>query len=319
MAAFSPPLDAADVVYERARENARDHTRLVGEIIDYTGRQLRLRTAGDRERTIDAEKIVRVETTRTAEQTAADALFTRGDFAAAGARYEAALQKEPRRWVRREIIAQVVWCRRALGQLERAGQYFVLLYDQDPTTQMVDCIPLAWYGDPLAPSLERQARSWLAKDSLPVEKLLGASHLLATGDGRQAAIDALDTLATGRDGRIAALATAQLWRTALVTARAEDVQRWQAQLQQMDEPLRAGPYYLLGRARVRLKQYEAGALALLHVPALYGKDRQLSAASLYEAGRALQALEREEEAAEIFRQLVAEHPRSPWTDLVRVK
>ena len=139
--------------------------------------------------------------------------------------------------------------------------------------------------------------------------LLGASHLITTS-ARPAALNRLKQLALGMDGRIARLAQAQTWRAAVVTADARQLARWEAAIEAMPEPLRAGPYYVLGLGWAQRQAWEQAALALLRVPILYPQHRTVAARSLLDAGRSLEKLDRPHQAAGLYRELMKDYPNS---------
>jgi tetratricopeptide (TPR) repeat protein len=279
-----------------------------GTVVDFTGRELVLQTPTGRERRIPAAQVERVETERSADERAGDAAFARGDFRQALADYRAALteKREPREWVRREILAQLVWCYRNLDQPDQAGEYFLVLLASDPYTRAFDCLPLAWTADAPPPAMKDQARSWLNSKN-PAAELIGASQLLATAD-RAVAADHLKRLAGDPDKRIVWLATAQLWR--LERPPADRLRAWNAAIEASEPALRAGAYYVLGAALADA-QPEQAALALLKLPILYERERQLAAAALLAAGDCLEKLGRGVQAAGLYRELAGRFPQAP--------
>ncbi|MCH8923589.1 MAG: hypothetical protein IIA67_10635 [Planctomycetes bacterium] len=304
------PLRAEDVVFVAGAKRSGPPAQWKGQIVNYTGKELQLRTSLGTIKRIAAARIVKVVTPLLDDHKAADALLARGKYAEALARYDAAGRKDGRQWMRRQIIAQKVWCHRALGQYDRAGEQFIILYHSDPTTALVDCVPLAWGAEPFSRSLERRAGQWMAESESPIESLLGASHLLANATRRDEVLERLGRLATDRDLNIAALAQAQIWRSQVVTATPQQAAIWQRAIERMPEPLRAGPYYVLGRALARNKRFEEAALAYLRIATLYENNLTLSAAALLEAGGALESLSRHAEARDLYQQLAREHPQS---------
>ena len=304
LAILFSPAASQDTVYIAGSTGGQ--TKITGRVLDYTGRELRLQLPGGREQSFPAEKVLRVETPYTPHQTDADRLFAKNRFDPALALYLKAAETEPRRWVRRLIIARTVWCYRALDRPERAGEEFLLLIRDDPNTPYFDCIPLAWIPRQPPVDLELAARQWIKRKE-PAAQLLGASHLL-TGPHRSAALKQLGRLAAGTDRQVAALALAQTWRAELVTATPQQIDGWQRLIEQMPEPLAAGPYFVLGRARTRHQQHQQAALALLRVAILYPQQRPLAAQSLLEAGRALEKLDRTRGALRLYRELLRNHP-----------
>jgi tetratricopeptide (TPR) repeat protein len=296
-----------DAVYLHT-ESGDGQFRVSGEIVDHTGRAIRIRDEKGVERSYDADRVARIETTWTREQQSGDAAQAAGDYAQAIEQYRRAAEQEPRAWARRKIMAELVWCHRASGQPQKAGDLFLLLLASDPTTQYFDAIPLAW-----APSeavAEQQAQDWLDRDE-PAAKLLGASHLLAT-PRRGAALDALEKLARDSDPRIAALALAQRWRAEAFRASQAQIDAWQLAVGRMPEPLRGGPYFVLGQALAGRKQHDAAALALLRVPILHPRDRRLAAAALVLAAGALAEGGHADEARRLYREVLDKHQPSRW-------
>jgi tetratricopeptide (TPR) repeat protein len=284
-------------------------------VIDYTGQELRLEVAGRVERTIPADQVLRIETATTQQQAAADAAMARGDFSTALALYREARKAESREWVRRGITAQLVWCYQALGQTEQACAEFLVLIQSDPETPYFSCIPLAWVPSPPSVLLEQSAGQWI-KSQMPAAVLLAASHLLSTG-ARPAAQAKLQELTTHSDRRIALLAVAQTWRPKVVTAGDAQLAGWRNTIESMPEPLRAGPYYVLGLGWRQRRRWEQAVLAFLRIPILYREHHVLASRALWEAGQLLEKLERNEEAVRLYRELVADYPRTPSVSQAR--
>jgi tetratricopeptide (TPR) repeat protein len=279
---------------------------MAGRVLEYTGRALEFQHPGGRRETVPGEMVLQVETQHVKTHQEADAAFAQQRFQEALALYARAGNEEPRTWVRRHILAQKVRCYRAMDRLDLAGSEFLLLVQSDPATPYFDCIPLAWVPEQPSPALEQTARGWLGREE-PAAALLGASHLLGTGVRAQA-LARLRQLATAPDRRIALLATAQQWRAAVTTVDAAQLDAWERTIAQMPEPLRAGPWFVLGLARVGARQWDEAALALLQAPILYPDDRRLAAAALVEAGRALGQLGRPRQAARLYREVLQSYP-----------
>jgi tetratricopeptide (TPR) repeat protein len=297
------PAAGEDTVYF-SHGRVRSQTRLTGEVLDFTGKQLQIRVNGQ-VATYPTERVSRIEFRRLQEHTDGDRLFEKHDFAEARKSYLQAQLGEGRRWVRRLLTAQVAWCYRHLQQMDSAGEVFLGLLADDPDTQHFDCIPLAWLPQTVTLPMEAKARNWLASEQ-PAAKLLGASHLLPTAH-RATAVDVLRTLQFHADTRIAGLARAQLWRADLGTASPKQIEEWQEQLDKVPEPLRAGAYYILGSALARTGQSKQAALVLLRVPVLYSKERTLAARALLDAARQLDKLGQRREALRLYREIAADY------------
>lgn len=285
--------------------------RLKGEIVEYTGAELRLRQADGRESMLPSTKVASIETTWPTDFNEGERLLDQGKYADAVARFLAAAKQETRRWAQRRILSRAVRGYAGQGEYDKAGTMFLIILENDPTTQYFDTIPLSWNPHVPSPDLEAKADGWLtgAKQNdatRPAAELLGASWLLSTGK-RGAATEALKRLAGSSDARVAVLARAQLWRTELVAATSDDVARWQSAIEKMPEPLRAGPYYTLGRVYSRLGDGDQAALALMRVPILYADDRPLAAAALCAAAAELLKLERRQEALGLYRETASRY------------
>jgi tetratricopeptide (TPR) repeat protein len=309
--AVPAPAAAEDTVYISTGAETGGYSKWTGEVLEYTGVELRMRLSGGLERSFPAERVLRIETRYGPEHREADSRFAQGKFDEALALYGPARRSEPREWVRRQITAQMVWCYRALGRLEEAGEEFRVLVQSDPTTPYFACIPLAWMPSPASIILERTARQWLDQDEIPAAVLLGASHLMSTSS-RAAALAKLKRLTTGtQDGRIAFLALAQTWRAAVVTADPEQIKAWNETIERMPESLCAGPYYVLGQAWAQRQAWEQAALAWLRIPILYAEHRELAARALLDAGHALEKLGQADQAARLYGELIRDYPDDP--------
>ena len=309
VAACSVPGAAQDTVYVSSSTSTRGYTKLTGRVVEYTGRELRFEIAGATERTIPPDQVLRIETQYGRSQVEADAAFADGESATAVALYGQARREETRPWVRRQITARMVWCYRALDRPELAVEEFRVLIGGDPQTPYFACIPLAWVPSQPSVVLERAARQWLVQEETPALVLLGASHLMSTS-ARPAALARLKQLALGSDDRMTRLAQAQTWRAAVVTADARQLAGWEAAIEAMPEPLRAGPYYVLGLGWGQRQEWEQAARALLRIPILYPQHRLMAARSLLDAGRSLEKLDRPRQAAGLYRELMKTHPQT---------
>jgi hypothetical protein len=292
-----------DVVYF-SHPRTRGETRLTGEVLDYKGKQLQIRVEGQ-VRTVSAEQVRKIEFRKQAAHVEGDKLFAAHDFSEARNRYQKARLAEPRAWVQRLLVAQIVWCDRHLEQLEVAGDRFLSLLADDPETPYFEALPVVWVARPLSPAAEAKALAWLAGDQ-PVAHLLGASHLLMTRH-RAAALDKLQTLRFDKDARLAGPANEQLWRSEIATASSAKVAQWQEELNKVPERLRAGGYYVIGSALARQPQPDEAVLALLRVPVLYPQERNLAARCLADAARLLEGASKVDEAARLKRELTTKY------------
>ena len=294
-------LKAEDIVYLRSDQPGITELKLTGEILDYTGQALSIKTTAGNTRNFPGTQVLRVESAWTENQIQADKAFAAGDFRKALQEYSQALKADNRVWARRMILAQIVWCYRNLGDYATAGDRFLALIASDPDTPYFEAIPLQWTpGEAVS---AEQATRWLAMTEKPVARLMGASHLLSGGQPRLP-IDILRGLARDKDPRIAALATGQLWRSLVYSAEPADVERWKLMLSEMPRALQAGPSFVLGSALARLGQSEQAALALLRPPILYKHQRDLAAESLLAAAGELAKMNQTKDAARLYREVI---------------
>lgn len=299
-----------DTVYVWTSASSQGYARAAGRVVDYTGQGLVLEVPGGTRRSFPADRVFRIETYQTDRQRDADALFAKREFDSAETVYRQARDEEQRPWVRRQITAQIVWCLQALGRTEAAAEQFLLLILDDPESPYFACIPLAWYASAPPGPLERAAGGWLRRDDLPAAQLMGASYLLSSA-ARPLAVARLQELAVADHSAVALLARAQIWRTEAVTAEMETVRLWQSTIELMPEPLRAGPYYVLGRGWAHRQAWEEAALAWMRLPILYPQHRFLAARSLVDAGRSLEKLGRPAEATRLYGEVVADFSDTP--------
>ncbi len=311
VALLGTPAPGQDTVHVANPSSTHGYAEWKGQVVDYTGRELVLLLPSGLDRTFPADQVLRIETHYGPQHVEADRRFAQGEFESALGLYGQAREGEPRRWVRRQITARIVWCYRALGQWERAGKDFldVLLAD-DPSTPYFDCIPLGWVRREPSLTLERTAQQWLTRDQRPAAALVGASHLLSTNQYSRA-LERLRQLAADPDERIAFLALAQTWRASAVTANPEQLAQWQATIERMPEPLRAGPYFVLGAAEAQQQRWEQAALAWMRIPILYPEHRNLAAQALLSAGRSLERLGRSEQSVSLYRELLKTYSNTP--------
>jgi len=292
------------------RTSAGGSAKLTGEIVEFNGKELRLKQPGGVESAIPAERVESFETAWTPQHEEAMRLKREGKFGPAVEKFGQALRAEKRRWVQRRILADTVRCYTALGQYEQAASMFLILVGDDPATQYFGAVPLSWNAHQPSPGLESKATAWLENEDQPAAALIGASWLLSTGR-RGAALKVLERLARNEDPRVSALARAQIWRTEIVTATPDDVTRWSTIVEEAPAIVRAGPYLVLGRAWSHCGKSEEAALAAMRVPILYADSRPLAADALVTAAGELVKLDRRREATGLYRETVQSYPEAP--------
>ena len=304
-----------DVVIVQGRDGLPGATRK-GEVLEYTGAWLTLKLPAGRELRIKSKNVVRLVTNRSETQQLAEGLFRQGKYAPALQRYRQAAREEKRSWIRREILARQVECFQNQGEMVAAAQRFLLILESDPTARCFDVIPLIW-GSPgnLNALEENSGRQWL-REATAVSRLIGSSWMLAMAE-RASAIDNLESLAASEDLRIAFLAEAQLWRIKLVTASREEVSGWERRIHMMPDSLRAGPYFLLGQGLARHNDPLGAALAFLRIPILHPNRQALVPDALWRAGQCLEAGGQQQDAALVYREVLAFGDELPTVSAAR--
>jgi len=300
-------LRGDDVVTFRGGKEGKQTLRRNGTIDDYTGAGLIIRTSSGRQETIAADRILEIQTTSTAEELSGDNLRKEGKLEEAIQSYREAKRRESRKWVTRRIMASLVACYELRGQIDLAGDEFLAILASDPDTPYFAAIPLAWRTSTLDGATADHAKAWLAKANQPAAQLLAGSWLLA-GAERARAIASLKALSSDLDPRIAHLASAQLWRTTLVTASPEEMVRWQAHVNRMPAELRSGPLLILGDGLARNEQPEDALLAYLQVTLVYPQRETLAGEGLLSAARTMEKLSRAEDAVRLYRELRNKYP-----------
>jgi len=275
------------------------------QVLDYTGREIRVRLSSGAERSYPADRVVKVVTDYQPQHVTADGLLAQHQTRLALEQYTQALRLEERVWVRRQILAQQVWCYQDLQQWPYAVQTFLALLASDPETPYFPCIPLLWTNEQTTAALDTPARTWFQKAD-PVESLIGASCLLSTA--RQSALDKLKFLSQSRDPRIAWLARAQIWKAEQVTSRPEDIAIWDAALEKIPAPLRGGPRFVVAQAYAHHGQFPTAALRYMQVAILHPQPRAIALFALRGAGHALEQQGDFEAAAGLYREILRDYP-----------
>ncbi|MGI8978912.1 MAG: tetratricopeptide repeat protein [Pirellulaceae bacterium] len=311
------PCFAEDSVTVLTGKDAKTRTNRTGEVVDFTGESLQLKSSSGRIENIPAARVVEIRTQWTPAHERGDALRGEGKLEEAINAYKQAKRDEPRAWARRKIMAELVVCYAEVGRFDVAGDEWLAIVSSDPLTTHYNVVPVAWRSLPPDAALEPRALAWLHSKA-PAAQVLGASWLL-TGPQRSAAMTALDGLAGSKtvDVRIRSLAQIQLWRTKLVSAKREDVQRWQSAIEQMPAEVRAGGYFVVGDALARLNQSEDAALAYLHIPLVYNQQRAMAADALIATAKEHEKLERGEQAAGLYREVLSGYSRTAAAEEAR--
>ncbi len=284
-----------------------------GTIISLNQQQLRMRSSTGREITYPADRVLQVQTSYTEEHQEADRLFEQHRYAAALQKYSELLKsrQERRDWVRQQIVARQVRCAVFLRRPQLAATYFFALYQNDPLTRHLDCIPLAWTSSEVDVFFQRAALEWLKPRRPAVEQLIAASHLLGMADQRAIARQRLAVLAQDKEGessQLPWLAQVQLWRLDLATATAQQWSQREEQVNQRPPEVQAGAWLVIGQGWARNSQPERAALCWLRVPILHPEDRSLAVKALLNAARALETAGQSSSAVRLYAEVARDYP-----------
>lgn len=308
--AFSRPCISDDTVTVLSGKDNKSRTNRGGEVVEYTGETLQLKSASGRVESIPAARVVEVRTPWTPAHERGNALRAEGKLEEAVAAFKQAKREETRVWGRRKIMSELVTCYAELGSFELAGAEWLTIVSSDPSTMFYSVIPVAYRSLPPNVDLETRAAAWLTSKE-PAAQVLGASWLL-TGPQRAAAVEALERLVATKtaDPRVRSLAQIQLWRTKLVSAKLDEVQRWQLAVEQMPAEVRASGYFIVGDGLARLNQLDDAALAYLRIPVVHPDQRTMAADALLEAGKQHEKLKRGEQAVGLYREVLSGYSRT---------
>ena len=179
--------------------------------------------------------------------------------------YMKAAEESKHQWKQRQLVADVARCYFEQRNWVTAAKRFLNVIAFDEATPSYDAIPLFWKATPLDTATTAQALQWL-EDERPVAGLIAGSWLLNVPEHAAAAKTKLQSLTEHKDQRVAALATAQLWRLQLAGVTAAEVARWETLLQKMPSQTRAGGWHMLAQGYARINQPKLAAAAALRVP-----------------------------------------------------
>lgn len=294
-----------------------------GRITQWLGNEITLVENG-RRRTIDSDRIVKLETRWPQELEQARQLVANNDLRTAISTYSQGLENEPRDWVKQIFLAELVQAFDAAEASSEATRKFLQLYQLDSQTRFFHLIPLNWATAGAKPPAEAETAKWMGANN-SLLRLIGASWQLA-GPKRGKAVEVLEDLTSDPDKRIAQLAATQLWRTRSLSANESDVARWQRQIENIDAKLQAGPLIILADAQLRVGRSEQAQISLMKVPILFPEKKSLAAFALFRCGTIRedntdQASSKTpaRNAVAIWQELIRDYPASQYAKLARGK
>lgn len=279
---------------------------LNGTIVDFTLDHLHFRAANTQTvKRYPTTDVLQVETPRTAAHVRGLREFELYRSRDALRSFQAALQTEPRTWVRRDLIAMLVRCHTREKDLLNAGARFSELIRSQSRTRHYPLVPLVWSSIAVTPALKLRAMAWMS-DASPFIQIMGGSLLLDDPEQTQLARGVIEELLTCADRRVRELARFQSWRLRLQQDTPSDalMDSWTTRIKEALDPVKGGGYYVLGRGHWLRGEYDRAAVALLWVPLVYNGDHQLAARSCLEAADALVECGRKMEAAVLYREVI---------------
>ena len=289
--------DEVTTVDRSGRETTRK-----GTITDLKGNELTLQSSSGRETSIALDRVQSYTADRSDTHHQADQKYAKRDFAAALSLYRNALREEPRRWMKRKLLAQIIWCQRNTNALGEACKNFERLITEDSETPYFATIPLQWQMRPCPREVADVIGRWSGTRNHDALRLVAASWLL-TNDRSTYATQLRDLARTGST-RIKPLAVTQLQREKMLTLREVEIGLIRQAVESTPRELRAGGYFLLGEAYARFDRADEAALAYLRVPTEFGDDLLLSQRALLGSASQLADAGRAQEAVKLYRQTV---------------
>lgn len=283
---------------------------LRGELLRYDERGIALRIESGRVLQYPLNKVENVGAKLSDPHQQAEQAIDDGRFADAVRHFRNALQQEKRPWALSRIQSGMVKSLAADAQWAEAGEAFLQMVVERNDAEVMALAPLIWI-DSHKPNTQtiQLAKQWL-HDERPMARLLAASWLLGTIDGK-AARDVMDQLTTFPEQRISWLARAQLWRGG-IAANEDEIDRFRLLIEKMPEPIRAGPQFVLAQAYEKSGKAVDAALAYLWIAYVYAPQSPLAAEATLRAAQSAEKAGLHPDAHKLFREVMEKHPGTEW-------
>jgi hypothetical protein len=127
------------------RAGATGSMTLTGEIEDFTARRITLRVLDSAtRRSFPTADVLAIETHRSEEHQRGLQELADGNHVAAEPLLATAIDKDVRQWVQQDLLADLVRCARRRGDRRAAGEYFVRMIVQEPSSRHWEATPLVW-------------------------------------------------------------------------------------------------------------------------------------------------------------------------------
>lgn len=290
---------------------------VLGEVLDYTGRELILSTLNGHQH-LPSDSITSIETTYTPPHLQGMAQFQQGLTEEAILSFQKAMEQERRRWVQREIRSWLMRCAMRRGDLRGAIHEFQEIIKSDPQTRIWGIAPLVWSPVAVSDAIREEAKGDLKSDH-PGIQLMAASLLLLDPAFSEAAETQLNYLSRNVNPIISSYARAQLWRIPLANRSVTEdaLSSWRSSIESLKPELRSGPQYLLARGYDSRGEVRLAAAEALWIPMIYSDHEVLAARALFDAAEWLGRSGAIEDAQRLKQGLVLRYPWSREASQVR--
>ena len=299
------------IVYQTAP--AKPSQTRQGTILDYNAKVLTIKI-GDNQRRIPSSQIQSISTAYTTSHVRGNEQWNKKNYIEAIKFFRDALDQEPRDWVQREIKSQLVQAMRENGNWLESAKIFTELLAFEPQCRFFDVIPVAW--TPMNPNAGRTttAEKWM-EGSDEIRTLIGSSYLMSTVK-REQALKKLQKLKQSKDGRVARIATMQIWRSRMLVASESEVKAWKQKLEKFPESIRSGGYFVIAGAyannpKLASVSRDRAAIELMRVPILFPTKHRLSASALHSAAKLIQT-SNPSGSRKILKELASKFPKTEF-------
>ena len=307
------PAFAEDTVLLRVPETG-GRIELRGEVAAFDHDRLELTLANDTVRTADAADVVRVETPRLPSHLAGLAAWADRDVPPARRKLAIALGREPRAWVRRQILAALIPADLAAADRPAAVSHFLALYRSDPHPAALADMPAVWGDRPVTAATRAAANRWKTGDD--AERFVAGSVLVSDPATREAGVAMLRRISVTGERTLAELAKLARWRAKALagatTAAETDAAR--RRVRELPEELRAGPSFTLGLALEAAGRDDGAVEAYLWTGLLDDADPPRAADALLRAAKLLRRRGDAAGATRLLREVRARLPFGPAAD-----
>lgn len=289
----------------------------IGEILDYTGRELVLRTLNGT-RHLSSASITQIETPYETTYQQGLSAFQQGRTDEAERLFHEALKAERRPWVQREIRAALVKCAMRRSDFSGALREFREITQADPETRFWGIAPLIWSPVAISQAVRTEMQPWLKSTNEP-DQLLAASGLLLDPVLGEEAEATLLQLSRKTNPILSNYSRAQLWRLSIASRKVTEtmLDGWRSDIDRLRVELRSGPQILLARGYAVRGEFRQAAAEAMWLPTVYADHELLAARALFDAAEDLAQSGLPQEAGLLRRELLARYAWSQEASMIR--